>query len=83
MVSKIAVPEDCSQKLMFHVDTERSSSTMAYEYFSAKLLEMRPNDVSTRVLFSCSIFFFLIFKFLCKILFKVTDFYLDPQITNK
>ncbi|KAK1386169.1 hypothetical protein POM88_023904 [Heracleum sosnowskyi] len=44
VVSKITIPEDCSQKLMFHVDTERSSSTMAYEYFSAKLVEMRSND---------------------------------------
>lgn len=49
VVSKINVPEYCSQKLMFHVDTERSSSTMAYEYFSAQLLEMRSNDVSFRV----------------------------------
>ncbi|WOG82682.1 hypothetical protein DCAR_0101848 [Daucus carota subsp. sativus] len=44
VVSKITIPEDCSQNLIFHMDTERSSSTIAYEYFSAKLLEMRSND---------------------------------------
>ena len=38
--------EDCSEKLEFHVNVEKSSSVAVYDYFSAKLAEIKHSDVS-------------------------------------
>ncbi|KAK3015120.1 hypothetical protein RJ639_006800 [Escallonia herrerae] len=38
------VPKDCHCNLMFHVDVDKSSSTAAYEYFSAAISEVKSND---------------------------------------
>ncbi|KAK2983201.1 hypothetical protein RJ640_018546 [Escallonia rubra] len=38
------VPKDCHGNLMFHVDLDKSSSTAAYEYFSAAISEVKSND---------------------------------------
>uniref|UniRef100_A0A5B7C0F6 Uncharacterized protein n=1 Tax=Davidia involucrata TaxID=16924 RepID=A0A5B7C0F6_DAVIN len=44
VLSKISSKEDCNGNLTFHVDPEKSSSTAVYEYFSAKLAEMKSSD---------------------------------------
>ena len=45
--SKVSSDHDCRGNLAFHVDIEKSSSISAYEYFSARLKEMKSSDVST------------------------------------
>ncbi|GFY90107.1 hypothetical protein Acr_07g0003040 [Actinidia rufa] len=42
--SKVSSDHDCRGNLSFHVDIEKSSSISAYEYFSAKLKEMKSSD---------------------------------------
>ncbi|PSS26175.1 Regulator of G-protein like, partial [Actinidia chinensis var. chinensis] len=42
--SKVSSDRDCRGNLSFHVDIEKSSSISAYEYFSAKLKEMKSSD---------------------------------------
>ncbi|THG04014.1 hypothetical protein TEA_019642 [Camellia sinensis var. sinensis] len=50
VLSKISSDHDCSGNLTFHVDIEKSSSTAVYEYFSAKLSEMRYGDGNVKSL---------------------------------
>lgn len=50
VLPKISCDPGFSGKLTFHVDLDKSSSTAAYEYFSAKLL-MESSNVSTLMLF--------------------------------
>ncbi|XP_059647948.1 uncharacterized protein LOC132294195 [Cornus florida] len=44
VLSKISSKEDRSENVIFHVDLEKSSSTSAYEYFSAELSKMKISD---------------------------------------
>ncbi|CAL5434262.1 unnamed protein product [Camellia sinensis] len=44
VLSKISSDYDCSGNLTFQVDLEKSSSTDVYEYFFAKLSEMKYGD---------------------------------------
>ncbi|XP_052207370.1 uncharacterized protein LOC127811492 isoform X2 [Diospyros lotus] len=44
VLSKFASEHDRNGKLTFYVDTEKSSSTAVYEYFSAKLSNMKSSD---------------------------------------
>ncbi|CAA0822437.1 Unknown protein, partial [Striga hermonthica] len=41
---RISVREDFDTNITLYVNIERSSSTAAYEYFSAKLLEKREDS---------------------------------------
>ncbi|THG06024.1 hypothetical protein TEA_014358 [Camellia sinensis var. sinensis] len=50
ILSKISSDHDCSGNLTFHVDIEKSSSTAVYEYFSAKLSEMKYGDGNAKSL---------------------------------
>ncbi|CAL5434496.1 unnamed protein product [Camellia sinensis] len=50
VLSKISSDHDCSGNLTFHVDIEKSSSTAVYEYFSAKLSEMKYSDGNAKSL---------------------------------
>ncbi|KAL7199627.1 hypothetical protein ACSBR2_021837 [Camellia fascicularis] len=50
VLSKISSDHDCSGSLTFHVDLEKSSSTAVYEYFSAKLSEMKYGDGNVKSL---------------------------------
>ncbi|KAI3445817.1 hypothetical protein Pfo_002482 [Paulownia fortunei] len=51
VLSQISPREDSDMNLTFHVNVEKSSSTAAYEYFSAKLSETRfDNDDSMSLL---------------------------------
>ncbi|KAH6789867.1 heat shock protein [Perilla frutescens var. frutescens] len=47
VLSKISPREDSDPNLWFHVNIEKSSSTAVYEYFSAKLLEARSDQVDS------------------------------------
>ncbi|CAL5438550.1 unnamed protein product [Camellia sinensis] len=50
VLSKISSDHDCSGNLTFHVDIKKSSSTTVYEYFSAKLSEMKYGDGNAKSL---------------------------------
>ncbi|CAM8878877.1 unnamed protein product [Rhodiola kirilowii] len=45
-LSRIKPFDKCPKNLTFHVDVEKSSSSAAFDYFSMKLSDMRPSDVS-------------------------------------
>lgn len=49
MVSQFSPTTDSDMNLRLHVNVEKSSSTAAYEYFSAKLSETRSSNVSESV----------------------------------
>lgn len=47
VLSRIPTSEDYRGNLTVHIDVEKSSSTAVYEYFSAKLSEIKSSNVST------------------------------------
>lgn len=62
MLVQFSPSEDSNMNLKFNVNIEKSSSIAAYEYFSAKLSEMRHSNVSActnpKFYFGSSVFSF-------------------------
>lgn len=44
-LAKVPKKEDCTDNLILHIDTERSSATAVYDYFSKKVADAKPSEV--------------------------------------
>ncbi|XXG78151.1 hypothetical protein AAC387_Pa08g2153 [Persea americana] len=43
-LAKVPKKEDCPDNLILHIDTERSSATAVYDYFSKKVADAKPSE---------------------------------------
>ncbi|XP_015574171.1 uncharacterized protein LOC8279198 isoform X3 [Ricinus communis] len=51
LLSRISSIEECPENVTFHVDVEKSSSSVVYEYYSNRLIDMKsPNGAVARLL---------------------------------